>query len=41
MAHGGKRTGAGRPKGIKIGTKQERLRCKIRQRTNYSFKIYA
>ena len=25
MAHGGKRKGAGRPKGVAIGTKQERL----------------
>ena len=29
MTHGGKRTGAGRPKGVKIGTKQERLDAKL------------
>ena len=29
MAHGGKRTGAGRPKGIKIGTKAERLAASL------------
>ena len=26
MAHGGKRPGSGRPKGVKAGTKAERLR---------------
>ena len=29
MAHGGKRKGAGRPKGVAIGTKQERLDAEL------------
>ena len=29
MAHGGKRKGAGRPKGVAIGTKRERLDAEL------------
>jgi len=29
MTHGGKRKGAGRPKGVAIGTKQERLDAEL------------
>ena len=31
MSHGGKRSGAGRPKGIKAGTKAERLAASLGQ----------
>ena len=31
MSHGGKRPGAGRPKGIKAGTKAERLAASLGQ----------
>ena len=29
MTHGGKRKGAGRPRGVSIGTKQERLNAEL------------